>query len=268
MDKLDYIIPTWNSAATLPITLTSIKTYGNPNQIIIVDKDSKDETIAIAKSFGCKIIVSTKPLGAARRIGAHNAETELIAFIDSDVELTPEWNGILRCALSKEYKDAGVIGGYWKGNYLKSIDCPIALNGGNGPFGCIVTYKNLVIEDEELDRFSSAEDQAYAKFLEKKKLKWYIMPVPMVHHHNLVGISDISRWRWLGAGLRVREGFSILNIKKILGGAIFGIRANNLNISYADNFKYRWNYFIGYIFYKSYYELDRNKIVKNKASKR
>jgi glycosyltransferase involved in cell wall biosynthesis len=259
LGKLDYIVPTWNSATTLPITLTSIKTYGSHNKIIVIDRDSKDETIAIAKRFGCKIINSTKPLGAARRIGAICSETELIAFIDSDVELTPEWGSIVTCALNKEYKDAGVIGGYYKNDYLHYIDHPIKVSGGNGAFGCCITYKDLIIEDEDLDRFSSAEDQAYAKFLEMKNLKWYILPVQLYHHHDLTNISEKSRWRWLGAGLRVREGFNIWNMKKILGGAIFGIKINNLDISYADNFKFRWNYFLGYIFYKKYYELDRSK---------
>ncbi|MFZ3148269.1 MAG: glycosyltransferase family 2 protein [Methanothrix sp.] len=257
MDKLDYIIPTWNSAATLPITLKSIEKYGNPNQIIVVDRNSDDETIAIAKSFGCKIIESTKPLGAARRIGAKNAETELIAFVDSDVELSIEWKGMIKCAAKKEYKDAGVIGGYYKSSYLTNMDHPIALIGGTGAFGCCITYTDLIIEYEELDKFSSAEDSAYAKFLEKRNLKWYIMPVPLVHHQDLTSIQGISRWRWMGAGLRMRDGFSIWNIKRILGGAIFGIRISNLDISYVQNFKLRWNYFEGYMLYKKYYELDR-----------
>lgn len=256
MDKLDYIIPTWNSAATLPITLKSIESYGSPNQIIIVDRDSEDETIAIAESFGCKIILSTEPLGAARRIGAKNAETELIAFIDSDVELTPEWKVILKCAINKEYKDAGVIGGYYKSNYLKNIDRLMVLSGGNGAFGCCITYKDLIIECEELEKYSSGEDGAYARFLAKKNLKWYIFPVQLLHHQDM---TNISRWRWLGAGLRVRDGFNIWNIKKILGGAIIGIKIDNLNISYTENINLRCNYLLGYIFYKKYYEMDRNK---------
>jgi glycosyltransferase involved in cell wall biosynthesis len=259
LNKLDYIIPTWNSDATLPVTLKSIEAYGNPSRIIIVDRDSEDETIAIAESFGCKIITSTKPLGAARRIGAKNAETELIAFVDSDVELTPEWNDIMECAINKEYKDAGVIGGYYKSNYLNRMDQPIALSGGNGAFGCCITYKDFIIECEELDNFSSAEDGAYAKFLARKNLKWYILPVPLLHNQNLTNIQGASRWRWMGAGLRVRDGFSMWNVKRILGGAIFGIKINHLDVSYAENFKMRWNYFLGYMFYDRYYELSRNK---------
>ncbi|MCQ8903116.1 MAG: glycosyltransferase [Methanothrix sp.] len=84
MESIDYIIPTWNSAATLELTIKSIERFGHPNQIIIVDRDSSDGTLDIARSHGCRIIRSIKPLGGARLEGARNAETELVGFVDSE----------------------------------------------------------------------------------------------------------------------------------------------------------------------------------------
>ncbi len=263
LPEIDYIIPTWNSGATLGITLQAIRRYGHPHDIIILDRNSKDDTRYIAQQFGCKIITSMKPLGAARRQGAEIATTDLIAYIDSDVEVNEQWQKVLDCASERKFKDAGVIGAYYKGSNLDNITSHLALYGGNGAFGCIVTFIDLVMECTELDDYSSAEDRIFARFLkEKKGLKWYVLPVSLVHHQNATKIPYYSRWRWLGAGLRVMEGFRLVNVKRIMGGAVFGIRMNNLDIGYWENFRIRYNYFVGYIRYKEYYELDRDGLTR------
>lgn len=258
MIKIDYIVPTWNSGSTLRRTLMSIERYGNMNEIIIVDRYSKDDTIEIAKEFECKIIMSSNSLGSARRIGAEKSQTDIIGFVDSDVELTPNWKDLIKFIFCMPHKDAGVVGAYYDDNYIKHTKNTIALNGGNGAFGCCITYRKTVLECEELDKYSSAEDAVYARFLASKGLKWYLLPIFVKHHHDLTNISDYSRWRWLGAGLRMRDGFSLLNIKRIAGGAIFGIKMSNLDIEYWENFRIRYNYLLGYIKYNKYYEINRD----------
>jgi len=260
MKKIDYIVPTWNSEATLDSTLASIERYGSPNEIIIVDRDSKDQTQTIARRYNCRMIQSNQSLGAARREGALAAHTELVSFVDADVELQDSWQNLLQLAFSGEYKDAGVFGAYYEGQLPNVKKWPLKLDGGNGAFGCIITYRSCIISCEEMDKFSSAEDGIFARFLSEKGMKWYIFPISVLHHQNLSKISYYLRLRWLGAGLRVKDGLQLGHVKKILGGAIFGIRMNNLDISYIENGKMRWNYFIGYIMYKKYYEIDRNHV--------
>lgn len=58
MMSIDYIVLTWNSASTLELALSSIRNYGHPNRIIVVDKHSTDRTTAIAGKYGCKVILS------------------------------------------------------------------------------------------------------------------------------------------------------------------------------------------------------------------
>ena len=262
MEKIDYIIPTWNSGATLEITLSSIERHGSPDQIIIVDRDSQDETLEIARKHGCKIIATSQSLGAARLEGARCARTELIGFVDSDVELTESWRSLLHQAWENKYKDAGVFGAYYKG-CLDNTKWPLVLDGGNGAFGCIITYRSYLLECEEMVRFSSAEDGVYARFLSRKGLKWYIFPIATIHHQDLTKIPYYSRLRWMGAGLRVREGFQLVNFRRIIGGAVVGIRMQPQEVSYWGNWKIRLNYFLGYILYKRYYELDRNRPSKS-----
>lgn len=258
MINVDYIVPTWNSDAALDLTLSSIEKHGNPNQIIIVDRCSQDKTLDIARKHRCKIIKFNGSLGAARLLGAEAAQTEFIGFVDSDVELTGDWKYILFYASKNEYEDAGVYGAYYQGS-LNNSEWPMALDGKCWAFGCIITRRSDLLDCTELEGFSSAEDGAYARFLSGKGLKWYVFPVAVIHHQDLSIISQYMRWRWLGAGLRKRDGFQLVNVKRILGGALFGIKINNSNVSYTENWRIRMNYFIGYINNNKYFEPDRSK---------
>lgn len=259
MAKIDYIVPTWNSASTLPLTLSSIQDYGRPNWIIVVDKHSTDRTTAIAREHGCRVITSSAGLGAARRLGARKAQTDLIAFVDSDVELLPAWYEVLRASADGRYADAGVISALYDDGYIRPATAPISLLGGNGAFGCSVTRRKCVLACTALDTLSSGEDALYAEFLAEKDLRWYILPVYVNHHRKLGNVSDAMRWRWLGAGLRQRKGFRASICRSILGGAIVGLRMNGLDVSYRENLALRLNYFVGYMLPDRYFEIDREK---------
>lgn len=259
MESIDYIVPTWNSESTLELALSSIRQYGRPNRIIVVDKHSTDRTTAIAGEYGCDIISSGMTLGAARRLGAREARTDLVAFVDSDVELLPEWEEVLQACCGGCYPDAGVIGALYNDGYLRRPTGPISLLGGNGAFGCCVTRRTCVVACTALDGLSSGEDALYAEFLAGKNLRWYILPVYVNHHHELGNVSDTMRWRWLGAGLRRRRGFRASICKSVLGGAVIGLPMNDLDLSYRENLTLRLNYFIGYMLPGRYFEVEREK---------
>ena len=259
MVSIDYVVLTWNSASTLELALSSIRNYGRPNRIIVVDKHSTDRTTAIAGKYGCEVISSGTGLGAARRLGAREARTDLIAFVDSDVELLPEWEEVLQAGADRRYPDAGVIGALYNDDYLRPATVPASFLGGNGAFGCSVTRRRCVLACTALDSLSSGEDALYAEFLAKKSLRWYILPVYVNHHRELGNVPDTLRWRWLGAGLRLRKGFRASICKSILGGAVAGLRMNGLDISYRENLTLRLNYFIGYMLPGRYFEIDRSE---------
>jgi glycosyltransferase involved in cell wall biosynthesis len=260
LEKMDYIIPTWNSGATLEITLSSIERFGNHNKIIIVDRNSTDDTNEIAEKHKCDIIKCNSSLGAARMAGAKRARTDLVGFVDSDVELKESWQNLIMHAQNIKYSDAGIFGAYYEGSLPRDTVWPLVLEGGSGAFGCIIVPRSHVLECTDMERYSSAEDGALSKFLYNEyELKWYIFAVPVLHHQD-TNISSYARMRWAGAGLRVREGFKLANVKRIIGGALFGIRMNDWSESYVENWRVRWNYFIGYVRYKKYYEIDRSKL--------
>lgn len=88
------IVPTWNEEKYLPKCLHSLRnqTGSKPLEIIVVDGRSTDRTLEIAKKYSDKILVEpSKPVGAARNIGAKHASGGILAFIDADTRACENW---------------------------------------------------------------------------------------------------------------------------------------------------------------------------------
>lgn len=88
--KLSIIIPTLNEEEYLPILLRQIKKQTFKDyEIIVADAGSKDKTVEIAKSFGCKIIKGGLP-AKGRNEGAKIAKSNIFLFLDADNIFFPE----------------------------------------------------------------------------------------------------------------------------------------------------------------------------------
>ena len=89
-------IPTFNSAATLAVTLRSVvnQTY-SPIEIIVADTFSRDSTTRIATDFGGRVVLTKNKLLGARREAFLNSKGEYSLLLDSDQVLQP--NTIERC---------------------------------------------------------------------------------------------------------------------------------------------------------------------------
>lgn len=84
------IVPTRNSHATLEACLRSIaqQTYQHI-EIIVVDRDSTDNTKAIAQQFTPHVYNRGPERCAQRNYGVRMSSGQYVAIIDSDMELTP-----------------------------------------------------------------------------------------------------------------------------------------------------------------------------------
>ncbi|NBS41768.1 glycosyltransferase family 2 protein, partial [bacterium] len=84
---LTIVIPTKNEEADLPILLESIKKQTlQPKEVIVADANSTDRTREIAAAYGARVVEGGMP-GPGRNRGAEAAKTDLILFLDADVEL-------------------------------------------------------------------------------------------------------------------------------------------------------------------------------------
>lgn len=99
MPKVIIIIPSYNSMRFIGKCLRSILATDYPNfEVILVDDGSTDGSLEyVRKNFGydkrLKIIKNPKRLGpaASRNIGIKVANGDYIAFIETDMEVEPNW---------------------------------------------------------------------------------------------------------------------------------------------------------------------------------
>lgn len=110
--ELSIIIPALNEENYLPLLLQSIaeQNFHGKLQVIVVDGQSEDNTVRVAKRFQNKIpdleiITVKRGIGYQRNKGAEKAKYEYLLFLDADM-LLPK---ALLNALSKKVKDANSI---------------------------------------------------------------------------------------------------------------------------------------------------------------
>jgi glycosyltransferase involved in cell wall biosynthesis len=90
--KISVVIPAYNAARFLPRCLASVIAQTlKPEEIIVVDDGSTDNTAALAAELGARVIRRKNGgISAARNIGIQNASCEWIALLDADDSWKPE----------------------------------------------------------------------------------------------------------------------------------------------------------------------------------
>src|SRR3990167_3170408 len=100
--RISIVIPAYNEEKYLPHTLQSIqKLLRKPDEIIVIDGESTDQTGAIAKQFGAKVIrIPKTTIGAARQAGLVAATGEIVATTDADTIVPTLWLNKIETALT------------------------------------------------------------------------------------------------------------------------------------------------------------------------
>lgn len=142
MESLSIIIPVHNRAEMLARCLKSVaaQTY-RPLQIVVVDNNSTDASkqVAIdwgertsASDFEVKVLSEPHPgASTARACGARAATGKILAFVDSDDTLRPEYASSIMHAFKSNPKSEII---YWRkiihcsGNKAKELRCPHRLS--------------------------------------------------------------------------------------------------------------------------------------------
>jgi len=89
-NKISIIIVTWNTAKITKKCVDTINKYLPNQEIIVVDNGSQDNTVEILKKIkNVKLIENGINLGFAKanNIGLKNATSDLIIFMNSDIEI-------------------------------------------------------------------------------------------------------------------------------------------------------------------------------------
>ncbi len=92
--KLSVVIPVQNGASHLPKCLEALRGSSRPpDEIVVVDDCSTDDSAAIAQANNCRVIqLRTGPRGpaAARNRGVRASSGNIVVFIDCDVAVHPD----------------------------------------------------------------------------------------------------------------------------------------------------------------------------------
>ncbi len=92
--SLSIIIPVFNEENHITRCLTAInKQTVKPDEVIVVDNNSTDKTVELARKFPFVKVITEPKQGVlnARNSGFKAAKSEIIGRIDADTELIPEW---------------------------------------------------------------------------------------------------------------------------------------------------------------------------------
>lgn len=93
--SVSIIIPARNEAAHLPALLSSLAGLDYPKaqfEIIVVDHESTDATPTLARNGGASVIPHRGgTISGVRNRGAHAAKGEVLAFLDADCTVDPQW---------------------------------------------------------------------------------------------------------------------------------------------------------------------------------
>lgn len=108
---LSFVIPAHNEEPNVGATVASVQRAGRalgvPFEVVVVDDASTDETAAVARAAGARVVpASVRQIARSRNAGAAAAEGEHLIFVDADTVVTDEVVRAAHAALL-----AGAVGG-------------------------------------------------------------------------------------------------------------------------------------------------------------
>jgi len=172
----DVVIVTKNSEKTLHQCIKAVKENIQANNVIVVDGNSEDKTIDIARSFNCTIINNIIGLGNALYTGFENANTEYVLKIDSDMKILEGYDALFKylktyaCVKSIPKLDMKENQSYHKYYYEVSKNTDVF------SFENVIMERQIILKCKELKTLKCGEDYYLKKWMDKNSIKYFISP--------------------------------------------------------------------------------------------
>jgi len=208
--EISVIVCAKNAEKTTEACLKSIE-ENEPSEIIVIDGNSSDATVQIASKHTDKIYSDEgKGLAYARQLGAQKARSEYIAYVDSDVVLTP--NCLQK--MLEELQEMGYAGihaqvlslsneNYWEWAEDQHVRMMFNRVGERKWIGNIAAiFRRQSVMENPFDPFfiGAGEDKNLSLNLRKKGLKLGISSTQIYHQHRTSARGFIKQRIWYGKG--------------------------------------------------------------------
>jgi len=207
---ISVIVCTKNAGKTIEACLKSIE-ENEPSETILIDGNSSDNTVEIASKHTGKIYSDAgKGLAYARQLGALKARSEYIAYVDSDVVLTPN---CLQKMLA-ELQEKGYAGihaqvlslnneNYWEWAEDQHVRMMFNRIGERKWIGNVAAvFRRQSVIENPFDPFfiGAGEDKNISLNLRKKGLKLGISSACIYHQHRSSAAAFVKQRFWYGKG--------------------------------------------------------------------
>jgi len=103
--RVSFVIPTWNRSDLLALALASIRAQTlAAAEVIVVDNGSADGSPQLARAGGARVIELGRNRGFSYAVnrGIEAAGGELVAVVNNDLEIEPDWTERLAAALERK----------------------------------------------------------------------------------------------------------------------------------------------------------------------
>ena len=100
---LTVVIPALNAAATLPATMAAIS--GLPT--LVVDGGSHDDTVAVARAAGARVLPAPRGRGSQLAAGIAAAETPWVLLLHADTRMAAGWQAVALDHVERRPDQAG-----------------------------------------------------------------------------------------------------------------------------------------------------------------
>lgn len=212
MHEISVVICAKNAETTIKKTLDSL-IRNNPSKIIVVDGNSTDNTVEIAKNYTENIYSDEgKGLAYARQLGAEKATGNYVSYIDSDTEL-PDEDTLFKMlqelkknnwvAIHAQIVDPRVNKTYWEDGENFHWSNTFNKPGEKTHLGTIVCLikRDILLKYKFDSSFEGAAEDAdfYARLL-KDGNKFGVSNFKAYHYHR-ASFDDFKQQRiWYGKG--------------------------------------------------------------------
>lgn len=255
LEDLTIVVCTKNSERLIRECLENIKKEARESELIVIDADSTDRTLEIAKGYPDKIISDHKKgLSYARQLGIDSAKNNLVAFVGVDDSVPRETLIDLIREIENDEKIAGVQPltivkdpkNYWEWSTKYIFEMLLNKIGFAEVIGtpCIFRRKvvSLIRYDEDIR--GGTDDTFLCLKLTKAGYKLKKIHAYSFEKQNLNFKSFLKRWKFYGQGdgdfyrknkkdwnlRRKIKSISHPFVKYICKGSLIAIRNNRIAI--------------------------------------